>query len=139
MVIDYGHPGIELYSPERSTGTLRAYAGHRVHDDWSLAVGRQDLTAHVDFTALERSAIAAGLTPLGSTSQAEFLIGVGTEELLDAVRSDPATTIEDWLAIRSAIRRLLDPRALGGFTVAVFGRGMPADPPLAGLTFGRSG
>lgn len=138
VVIDYGHPATELYAPERSDGTLRAYAGHRVHDDWAVAVGRQDLTAHVDFSALDRAAIAAGLTPLGSTSQAEFLIGLGAEELLEAVRSDPATTIEDWLAIRSAIRRLLDPRALGGFRVSILGRGVRAEPPLAGLRVGRS-
>lgn len=137
LVIDYGHPAAALYSAGRSSGTLRAYAGQRVHDDWAVAVGRQDLTAHVDFSAVDRAGIAAGLTRLGSTTQARFLVGVGTEALLEAVRSDPSTTMEDWLAVRSSIRRLLDPRALGGFTVAGFGRHLPAEPPLAGFSLDR--
>ncbi len=95
LAIDYGHPATDLYGPERAAGTLMAYAGHRAHDDWSRAVGRQDLTAHVDFTAVERRSTACGLTVLGLTSQAEFLVGAGTEELVDAIRSDPATSFED--------------------------------------------
>jgi SAM-dependent MidA family methyltransferase len=135
LVVDYGFPAADLYSQERAGGTLRAYAGHHVHDDWTVAVGRQDLTAHVDFTALERVAAAAGLVPLGRTSQAEFLVGSGLDELLEAVRSDPGTTIDEWLAIRSAVRRLLDPRALGGFRVALLGRGIEPEPPLRGLVY----
>jgi SAM-dependent MidA family methyltransferase len=135
LIIDYGHPAAELYGPARAGGTLMAYSGHQAHDDWSVAVGRQDLTAHVDFSALERSAAANGLTPLGLTSQAEFLVGVGTDELLGAIRSDPGTTMEEWLAVRSSMGRLLDPRAMGGFRVCLIGRGIPADPPLAGLGY----
>lgn len=135
LIVDYGHEAADLYAPGRSGGTLRAYAGHRVHDDWAVAVGRQDLTAHVDFTAVARSATGSGLTSLGLTSQAEFLMGVGADEALEAIRSDPATTAEDWLAVRSAIRRLLDPRALGGFKVALLGRGIDAEPALAGLSY----
>jgi SAM-dependent MidA family methyltransferase len=135
LVVDYGFPAEDLYASERAGGTLRAYAGHRVHEDWTLAVGRQDLTAHVDFTALERAAVAAGLVPLGRTSQAEFLVGSGLDELLEAVRSDPGTTIDEWLAIRSAVRRLLDPRALGRFGVTILGRGIGREPPLRGLAY----
>lgn len=139
LIVDYGHPAVELYGPERHHGTLLAYTGHRAHHDWAVAVGRQDLTAHVDFSAVERAAVASGLVPLGLTSQAEFLVGVGTDELLDAIRSDPSTTLEEWLAVRSAIGRLLDPRAMGAFRVSVLGREMPNDPPLSGLAFHRPG
>jgi SAM-dependent MidA family methyltransferase len=135
LVIDYGRPAAELYGPTGAAGTLLAYSGHRVHDDWAVAVGRQDLTAHVDFSALDRAAQATGLLPLGLTSQAEFLVGVGMDELLEAIRSDPTTTLEDWLAVRSAVARLLDPRAMGGFGVSLFGRGLAERPPLAGLGF----
>ena len=133
LVVDYGHPAAELYGPERANGTLRAYAGHRVHDDWTIAVGRQDLTAHVDFSAVQGAAVVAGLDPLGETTQAGFLLGLGLEELFEAIRSDPETTAEAWLATRSAVRRLLDPRATGGFRVALFGRGIDPEPPLRGL------
>lgn len=136
LLIDYGYPAAELYDPvRRRDGTLRAYLRHRVQDDPYRHVGRQDLTAHVDVTAVERAAAAAGLDHLGTTTQAEFLVGLGTEGLLQAIQADPATTIEDYLAVRSALMRLLDPSAMGRFRVMVFGRGWPDGPPLAGLGY----
>ena len=132
LLIDYGYPAPELYDPiRRRDGTLRAYLRHRVHDDPYVHVGRQDLTAHVDVTAVERAAAAAGLDHLGTTTQAEFLVGLGTEDLLQAIQADPATTLEGYLAVRSALMRLLDPRAMGRFRVMAFGRG------LAGRTAAR--
>jgi len=133
LVIDYGHPAPALYDPARTGGTLRAYTGHRAHADPFIAIGRQDLTAHVDLTALEAEARGHGFEVLGDVSQAEFLVGCGLEELLDRVRSDPATTMEEWLAIRSAVARLLDPAALGGFRAVLLGRGIDPGPPLRGL------
>src|ERR687897_281444 len=62
LLIDYGAPAAELYDPvRRRDGTLRAYIRHQVHDDPYRHVGRQDLTAHVDVTAVERAAHAVGL------------------------------------------------------------------------------
>jgi SAM-dependent MidA family methyltransferase len=138
LVVDYGHPAVELYGPDRTAGTLLAYSGQHVHDDWSLAVGRQDLTTHVDFTALDRAARSVGLAPLGMTSQAEFLVAAGLGELLEAIRSDSTTTMEEWLAVRSAVVRLLDPRAMGGFRVSLIGRGLAEEPPLIGLGVRRT-
>jgi SAM-dependent MidA family methyltransferase len=136
LLIDYGYPAAELYDPRRRRdGTLRAYLRHRVHDDPYIHVGRQDLTAHVDVTAVERAAGGAGLTHLGTTTQAEFLVGLGTEDLLRAIQGDPATTLEGYLAVRSALMRLLDPGAMGRFRVMAFGRGWPDGPPLAGLGY----
>lgn len=131
LFIDYGYPAAELYDPvRRRDGTLRAYLRHRVHDDPYIHVGRQDLTAHVDVTAVERAATVAGLAHLGTTTQAEFLVGLGTEELLQAIQADPATTLESYLALRSALFRLLDPGAMGRFRVMAFGRGWPTDGPV---------
>jgi SAM-dependent MidA family methyltransferase len=136
LLIDYGYPATELHDPiRRRDGTLRAYLRHRVHDDPYAHVGRQDLTAHVDLTAVERAARAAGLTHLGTTTQAEFLVGLGTEGLLQAIQADSATTIEDYLAVRSALMRLLDPSVMGRFRVMGFGRGWPDGPPLAGFAY----
>ena len=136
LLIDYGYPAAELYDPvRRRDGTLRAYLRHRVHDDPYIHVGRQDLTAHVDVTAVETAARAAGLDHLGTTTQAEFLVGLGTEDLLRAIQADPATTLEDYLAVRSALMRLLDPGAMGRFRVMAFGRGWPDGPGLAGLGY----
>lgn len=139
LVIDYGHRAPALYDPVRVGGTLRAYAGQRAHADPFIAVGRQDLTAHVDLTALEAGARARGLNALGDVSQAAFLVGCGLEELVEGVRSNPSTTLEEWLALRSSIARLLDPAALGGFRVVLLGRGLGGSPlrGLAGRVPGR--
>ncbi len=134
LAIDYGYPAAELYDPvRRRDGTLAAYVRHTVHDDPYRHVGRQDLTAHVDVAAVERAATAAGLDHLGTTSQAEFLAGLGIGDLLVAIQSDPATTLEGYLATRAAVMRMIDPAAMGRFRVMVFGRGVPPDPPLTGL------
>jgi SAM-dependent MidA family methyltransferase len=134
LIVDYGHPAEALYAPRRGS-LLRAYVRHRVHDDPFANVGRQDLTAHVDLTAVERAATAAGLTHLGTTTQAEFLAGLGAGDLLVALQADPATTVASYLEARSAFARMLDPAVAGRFAVAVFGRGIPAEPPLAGLAY----
>jgi SAM-dependent MidA family methyltransferase len=132
LLIDYGHPAAELYQPGRGT-TLRAYHRHRVHDDAFVAIGRQDLTAHVDLTAVDRAATREGLEPLGWTTQATFLANLGLGELLVGLQEEPATTLEDYLAARSAVARMLDPRATGAFAVLAFGRGLAAQPALRGF------
>jgi SAM-dependent MidA family methyltransferase len=98
-----------------------------------VAIGRQDLTAHVDLTAVERAAVAAGLQPYAQARQAEFLAAIGIGELLVALQSDPATTFESYLEARSALVRMLDPRATGAFSVLAFGRGLPPGTSLAGF------
>ena len=136
LLIDYGYPATELYdSIRRRDGTLRAYLRHRVHDDPYLHVGRQDLTAHVDVSAVERAATAAGLDHLGTTTQAEFLVGLGTGDLLQAIQNDPSTSMEEYLAVRSALVRLLDPSAMGRFRVMAFASGWRAGPPLLGFAY----
>ena len=93
LLIDYGHPAADLYDPRRrAAGTLATYLGHRVDDDPYRAIGRQDITAHVDVTAVERAAAAAGLDHLGTTTQAEFLAGLGAGELLVADQTGPGAT-----------------------------------------------
>ena len=134
LLIDYGHPAAELYGPRRMAGTIAAYVGHRVHDDPLINVGRQDLTAHVDLTAVERAAARAGLAHLGTTTQSKLLVNLGLEDLLREVQADPATTAERYLALRSGVVRLLDPRATGSFAVLAFGRGLPPGVGLRGLS-----
>jgi SAM-dependent MidA family methyltransferase len=131
ILIDYGYPAAELYDPvRRHDGTLRAYLRHQVSDDPYRFVGRQDLTAHVDVTAVERAARATGMTTLGVTTQAEALMGLGIEDRLREIQADPATTLEGYALLRSALMRLLDPAAMGRFRVMVFGRDWPAKAPL---------
>jgi SAM-dependent MidA family methyltransferase len=135
LLLDYGHAAAELYGPKRRAGTLMAYVRHRAHDDPFINVGRQDLTAHVDVTAVQRAAEGIGLETIGVTSQAEFLTGLGIGDLLPAAQADPATTLDGYLEMRAALIRLLDPSASGAFRIMGFGRGLPAGQPLKGFEF----
>lgn len=139
LLIDYGWPATDLYDPvRRRDGTLRAYVRQQVHADPYRHVGRQDLTAHVDVTAVEAAAHASGLTTIGVTTQAEALMGLGIERRLRAIQADPATTVEAYRDVRAALMRLLDPAAMGRFRVLVLGRDWPStshEPPLAILSF----
>jgi SAM-dependent MidA family methyltransferase len=140
LVIDYGHSAAELYGPQRRSGTLRAYVRHAAHDDPFRNIGRQDLTAHVDITALQDLARLHGFDVVGVTTQAEFLAGVGGDELLETARVE-AATYDEYLGLRSAVARLLDPRAMGAFRVVVLGRELGPARELSGLSYqlARSG
>lgn len=134
LLIDYGYPARELYDPvRRPAGTLAAYLGQRAHGDVYHAIGRQDLTAHVDVTAVERAAGAAGLRHLGTTTQGRFLAALGTGDLLVELQSGPAAGLQDYLEARAALVRMIDPAAMGGFRVIAFGRGLPDGSVLRGF------
>jgi SAM-dependent MidA family methyltransferase len=134
LLIDYGHPATELYDPaRRAAGTLAAYLRHQVHDDPYRAVGRQDLTAHVDVTAVERAAAAAGLVHLATTTQASFLDGLGAGEILVGFQAGPAATLQAYLEARAALVRMIDPAAMGRFRVMAFGRDLADHARLRGL------
>ncbi len=136
LVIDYGHPAAQLYdAATRAGGLLRTYRRHHAGDDPYRHVGEQDMTAHVDWTTLERVAGEARLDVLGRTTQAEFLTGLGLGDLLVELQSRPGLTHAEYAAARAAVVRLLDPATLGRFGVLVLGRGVPAEPPLRGLGF----
>ena len=132
IVIDYGMPAAELYSQRRPEGTLKGAASHAVEVDPYRRVGRQDLTAHVDLTALERFARDAGLELTGTTTQAQFLANLGLGERLVSAQRE-ARSIAEALEARSAARWLLDPRGTGGYRVVVLAGAVPREPPLTGL------
>jgi SAM-dependent MidA family methyltransferase len=114
LIVDYGHPARELYDPaRRPRGTLLGYRRHRAVDDPFRNVGRQDLTAHVDITAVERAANRAGLATVGTTTQGEFLAGLGAGDLLARLRDHPETTADAYLEARAALIRMIDPAAMG--------------------------
>ena len=137
LFIDYGYPGSELYDPvRRPRGTLAAYLGQRAHEDPYRAIGRQDLTAHVDTTAVERAAVSAGLTHLATTTQSQFLAALGAGELLVELQTGPEASLQRYLEARAALVRMIDPAAMGRFRVMAFGRGLTAGAALRGLAGG---
>ena len=134
LLLDYGHPASDLYDPRRrAPGTLATYLGHTVGEDPYRAIGRQDITAHVDVTAVERAAARAGLDHLATTTQAELLSLLGAGDLLVAEQTRPGANLQTYLETRSALVRMIDPGAMGRFRVMVFGRGLPATVALPGL------
>ena len=90
LLIDYGYPAAELYdSGRRRDGTLRAYLRHRVHDDPYRHVGRQDLTAHVDISAVERAASVPGSSTWGPRPRPNSSSGSGPASYSSGSRTIP--------------------------------------------------
>jgi SAM-dependent MidA family methyltransferase len=77
LTVDYGFRARELYGPGRLRGTLLAYRNHRTNEDWLGWPGLQDLTAHVNFSALEERGRELGIDPLGLVTQTQFLLSLG--------------------------------------------------------------
>ena len=134
LIIDYGYEMDELYAPSRRTGLVRGYAAHTVTDDPYRRVGEQDLTAHVDFTALARAGESAGLALAGLTTQADLLVALGLGEFMVEMQRDPEMTMDRYLAAQAAVLRLIDPGGLGRFRVLAMARNAPTDHPLRGFT-----
>jgi SAM-dependent MidA family methyltransferase len=103
-------------------GSLLTYHRHILADDPFAAVGHTDITAHVDLTTLRRAAVEAGLTPLGETTQARFLVALGLGDLLADLGREATTDLDTYVQARAAVARLLDPRHLGAFVVLAWGR-----------------
>ncbi len=127
MTIDYGHTAEDLYGPERKNGTFLCYYSQTTSEDPYERVGQQDMTAHVDFTALAQAGHANGLEVTGFTNQMSFLIGLGAEQFLESLQPESA---EFYAAIH-----LLRPEGMGRtFKVLVQHTGMDK-PDLDGLRF----
>jgi len=147
LTLDYGDTARALYTRDRRRGTLAVYTRHQLGERPLAHPGRQDLTAHVNFSALVRAGRAAGLRLAGLTTQERFLRGLGLMEEAEALgaRLYPAAFTErhtdrgqaDYLRYKSLIgaaATLVNPFGLGGFRVLVQHRGVPgARRALLGL------
>jgi SAM-dependent MidA family methyltransferase len=134
IVIDYGYPARELYRVHRLHGTVRGHFEHTVTDDPYRRIGHQDLTAHVDFTALQEAGESVGMQLAGFTTQGALLASLGLGERLLALQRDPDATLPDYLSAQAVVARLIDPGGLGRFGVLLMARAAAVDPPLLGLS-----
>jgi SAM-dependent MidA family methyltransferase len=135
LLIDYGFPRHEYYHPQRQRGTLMCHIQHRTHDDVFLAPGLQDITAHVDFTAIAEAAQKSGLDVLGYTSQARFLLNAGLPQLLEDYAQQQLNTPDSKARVQTyaAVQKLISEAEMGElFKVIALGRGI--DSPLSGFT-----
>jgi SAM-dependent MidA family methyltransferase len=129
LLVDYGFPRHEYYHPQRASGTLMCHYHHRAHSDPLTLTGLQDITAHVDFTAIAEAGTNSKLRLLGYTSQALFLLGCGLDDI--ATQTDQSNA-RAYLQFTNEIKKLTLPHEMGElFKVIALGRDI--DLPLAGF------
>ncbi|HLG38084.1 MAG TPA: SAM-dependent methyltransferase [Chitinophagaceae bacterium] len=83
LTIDYGFPSSKLYHPRRCNGTLLCYHKHTLNDQLYKNIGEQDITSHINFSALSHWGYKNDLIPVGFTSQASFLVNLGWQDYLN--------------------------------------------------------
>lgn len=128
LLVDYGYARAEYYQPARTMGTLRCHYQHLAHNDPFFYPGLQDITAHVDFTAVAESAIEVGFKVAGFTTQAHFLMGSGLLEMAAPIDAD----ITEQIKIAQQIKTLTLPNEMGeSFKVIALTQNMSV--PLRGF------
>jgi SAM-dependent MidA family methyltransferase len=123
LTIDYGYTDAQYYSPQRHQGTLQCYCRQSHHNDPYWAVGQQDITAHVNFTALEQEGQHCELQRIASIPQGLLLMALGLGDRLSANAARTDITVTDILQRREALHGLVNPLGLGGFQVLLQGKG----------------
>lgn len=129
LTIDYGGNASELYRPSRAEGSLRAYYRHTLSQNPFQHVGDQDLTAHVDFTAVDAEMARQGFEALGTTTQTAFLDRLGIRSFLAQLPGLglPASEVE---RNRMPLLWLARPDGLGRFKVAFHSKGVEGRTPV---------
>jgi SAM-dependent MidA family methyltransferase len=124
LFVDYGFGAAEYYHPQRSTGTLMCHYRHHAHDDPFFLPGLQDITAHVDFTAITEAALDSGAHLLGYTTQAHFLINCG---ITDFLQPHSPENLLDYLPLSAQLQKLTSPAEMGElFKVIALGKSVDA-------------
>ncbi len=135
LVVDYGHPREQLHAPWRENGTLACYHAHRRDEDPLDQPGAKDITAHVDFTSLADTALAAGLDLAGFADQYHFLVGAATPLLL-AMEAAPISDRRE--SDLRALKTLLHPEMMGTqFKYLGLSRDLDLTAPLGGFRHSR--
>lgn len=121
LVVDYGDEALSLYDARRRPeGTMRCFFRHRLNSEPLKRLGRQDITAHVDFTALARAFARGGLRVHRIERQGDFLARHGLDALIEKLEADqPGLARESYVRHRRALEALRDPKGLGGNLVLV--------------------
>jgi SAM-dependent MidA family methyltransferase len=133
LLLDYGFTRREYYHPQRNRGTLMCHYRHHAHDNPLELVGLQDISVHIDFSALADAARESGLDVLGYATQAHFLIDCG---ILDRLATVPVDDTVRYAKAAAGVQKLLSPAEMGElFKAIAFGRGM--DTPLLGFRSGN--
>ena len=124
LSIDYGYTADRYYNPMRSSGTLQCYYQHGYHNDPYINIGNQDLTAHVDFTAVQNQGELLGLQTVGFIQQGMFLMALGLGERIASISSSSSSDLQSLLHRRQNLHQLIDPMGLGKFGVLIQSQGL---------------
>jgi len=132
LMLDYGFSAREYYHPQRNQGTLMCHYQHYAHSDPLINIGLQDITAHVNFTAIAKAGLAQGLTLQGYCNQAQFLMNCG---LLDLLEKESPDNTAVYVPMVAAVQKLLSPAEMGElFKAIAFSKGL--DSTLIGFVSG---
>lgn len=130
LLVDYGYPGDEFYHPQRNRGTLMCHYRQQLHDDPLILIGLQDISSHINFSAIAANGEQAGLSLLGYTQQTHFLIALG---LLDMVQDQSGSGAALDMRLSQQVKKLTLPSEMGElFKVIAMGKGI--DAPLTGFS-----
>jgi SAM-dependent MidA family methyltransferase len=132
VTVDYGHQASELYDQRHLRGTLLAYQRHRASEDFFRAPGEQDLTAHVNFTALDRWGERGGLRRTGFTSQSNFLMALARQSGFADLQSEKMSESEQARA-RLLFKTLIYPEGMGETFQVLIQHKNVESPRLSGL------
>lgn len=130
LLVDYGHEASAYYDESRRAGTLRCYAGHTLGMNPYFNVGKQDISAHVEFTSVRLAAAAAGFVEAGELSQAEWLRALGIEACRTEIAERTGLSRIERMANLRGMDVLTDNEGMGGFRVLAFAKDAPADGVL---------
>ncbi len=108
LTIDYGYPTNDYYGDHRNRGTLMCYHRHTVNENPYLNIGEQDITAHINFSALKKYGENLGMNSIGFTNQSTFLISLGIEEVIKEIYQE-----SEYPQVMSKIKGLFLPQGLG--------------------------
>lgn len=129
LTFDYGYEAPQLYAPWRRDGTLLCFAGQSASSDPYQRIGKQDITASIDFTTLRAAGEAAGLRTIATTDQSSFLVRLGIGEGV----AEASGAMEEYFARRGVVMALIDPGRLGRVTVLLQGKDVPEGAMLTGF------
>ncbi len=124
LTIDYGYSTKEYYDEDRTKGTLLCYHGHQFNENPYQHIGKQDITAHVNFSSLKKWGAELGLKSVGCCPQGTFLTASGIDEAITELYSDST----DYLVEISKIKGLIFPQGMGeshSIMIQYKGTGMP--------------
>ncbi|MHB8880149.1 MAG: class I SAM-dependent methyltransferase [Thermodesulfovibrionales bacterium] len=130
LTIDYGYNTRDYYSEDRDRGTLLCYHRHQAGEDPLQHIGQQDITAHVNFSALKKWGENAGLRARGFSSQGAFLVSLG----IDAEISRLAEQSPDYPVELARIKKLILPQGMGDSHMVMLQYKGNGEPVLKGFS-----